>query len=507
MELKFLKLRFVRTAPTLFACKDNLFLMPGNHYSRFILCFFLLFIAIPSSDLVAQKVATKVNFLFIIADDMSLNAGIYGEQAIKTPAIDGLASDGVVFKKAFCAASSCSPSRASILSGKHPHELEEGGNLWSTFPSKFPNYTVRLAKMGYRIGLNGKGYSPGQVEPGGYKQNPAGPLFKSFDEFIGKLENEEPFCFWLGSSDPHRPYVAGLKDATSMDRARIKMPGWLPSNEIVRSDIADYLAEVKRFDETIGKAVALLKAKGLYENTLIIVTSDNGMPFPRAKATVYDSGSNVPLVMSWGNNFEKGRSYNELVSLIDIAPTILDAAGLTPDEAITGRSLLPLLQKNKKDKRFRQVFLERERHANVRPDLLGYPVRAIRTSEYLYVENLKPDRWPAGDPDYTIPPGPFGDIDDGPTKAFLMTNRNNAAYSKWVKASMEKRPARELYSLRDDPDQLNNLAENPENEKAVRVLKKQLDSWRRKTGDPLLGNSEDIFDTYPYYGRKGKAEQ
>jgi len=450
----------------------------------------------------AQHPQKPVNILLIIADDMSLNAGIYGEQAIRTPGIDGIAANGVIFNNAFCTASSCTPSRASILSGKYPHELEEGGNLWGTFPAKYPNYTKILAGAGYTIGLSGKGWGPGQTLPGGYKENPAGPDFKSFDDFIATLPPGNPFCFWLGSSDPHRPYEADLKNQTEIDKSKIKIPGWLPDNEAVREDIMDYLAEVKRYDETIEKAVKLLKEKGMYENTLIIMTSDNGMPFPRAKANVYDSGSNIPLVMSWGNHFRKGAYYNELVTLADLAPTILEAANVKITPTLTGKSLLPLLEKNRKDKRFKQVFLERERHAYVRENNLSFPVRAIRTDDYLYIENLKPERWPAGNPDLTIPPSPFGDIDNGGSKEYLIKNRNNAATAKWVKASLEKRPAREFYILKNDRDQLNNVAEAPENAKVIKSLKKKLDKWRRQTNDPLLRTDQDIFDTYPYYGRQ-----
>lgn len=472
------------------------------HLHIFILT---LFLVCNFKTSIAQKPVRPVNILLIIADDMSMNAGIYGEQAIKTPGIDGVAANGVFFNNAFCTASSCTPSRASILSGKYPHELEEGANLWGTFPSKFPNYTKTLKGAGYTIGLTGKGWGPGQTLPGGYKENPAGPQFKDFDDFISKLAENAPFCFWLGSSDPHRPYDTELTKQTAIDKSKIKVPAWLPDNEVVREDMMDYLAEVKRFDETIEKAISLLKQKGLYENTFIIITSDNGMPFPRAKANVYNSGSNIPLIMSWGNHFTKGKNYNELVILADLAPTILDAANIKATAPLTGNSLLPLLENNKKDKRFSSVFLERERHANVRKEMQGYPVRAIRTEEYLYVENLKPDRWPAGDPDYNIPPAPFGDIDNGGSKEFLIKNRNNPAYAKWVKASLEKRPARELYILKNDPDQMNNVAEARQNAKIIKELKEKLDQWRKQTNDPLLGTSKDIFDTYPYYGRKSKG--
>ncbi len=478
---------------------------PSTHRRKLASFIFSLLFLSSSYVSSSQQRSKPVNILVIVADDMSKNAGIYGEKAIKTPGIDGVAAAGVFFNNAFCTAASCSPSRASILSGKYPHELEEGGNLWGTFPSKFPNYTRTLKNAGYVIGLTGKGWGPGQTLPGGYKNNPAGPDFKSFDEFISAVPTDSPFCFWLGPADPHRPYDGNLKKNTEIDRSKIKVPAWLPDNAIVREDLTDYLAEVKRFDETIENAINLLKQKGLYENTLVIITSDNGMPFPRAKANVYASGSNVPLIMSWGDHFTKGSSYNELVTLADLAPTILDAANVTAPIPSTGKSLLPLLERNKKDRRFDEVFLERERHANVRKEMQSYPVRAVRTKDYLYVENLRAERWPAGDPDYNVPPSPFGDIDNGGSKEFLVSNRQNPDYSKWVILSLEKRPSVELYILKNDPDQMNNVAAEPANKEILRKLKNKLLQWRTRTNDPLLKSDTDIFDTYPYYGRKANT--
>jgi len=452
-----------------------------------------------------QKRSTEaqVNILFIIADDMSKHAGIYGDKVISTPAIDSLATEGVMFEKAFCTAPSCSPSRASILTGRYPHQLKEGGNLWGTLPGAYSNYVSLLAKSGYKSGVFEKGWGPGDFSVGGYKENPAGPRYASFENFIAQLPAETPFCFWLGAFDPHRPYDPALKNTTSINKKELKVPLWLPENEQVRGDLMDYYAEVKRFDETIKKAVSLLKEKGIYNNTLIIVTSDNGMPFPRAKANLYDAGTNIPLIMRWGNNLRKGMRYRELVSLVDIAPTILEAANIEIPASFAGKSLLPLLLKGKSDDRFDNVFIERERHANIRKGDLGYPVRAVRTADFLYIRNLRPERWPAGDPDFFQSVGPFGDIDNGPSKQFLVENRNNPEFQKHTQWSLEKRPGEELYDLRKDPDQLNNVAGNPTYSDIKKKLENKMMSWRKQTGDPLLSAKEDIFDTYPYYGGGG----
>lgn len=436
----------------------------------------------------------KPNILFIIADDLSKTLGCYGEKAISTPAIDRVAAQGVIFEKAFVTASSCTSSRASILTGKYPHQLKEGGNLWGTLPKEYTNFVTVLSEAGYFTGSSGKGWGPGNEKIGGYQFNPAGKNYRSFEQFLSQKPKDQPFFFWLGSFDPHRPYSDSLTRKASIDKSKIKIPGWLPQSNVVRDDIADYLAEVKRFDNLVNTAIESLVEKNLLENTLIIITSDNGMPFPRAKATVYDSGTNVPLIMSWGNRFKKGSRQERLVSLVDMAATVADAAGVkSPD--FGNRSFLP-----RKDRKFvppaPQVFVERERHASAREGNLSYPVRAVRTTDFLYIENLRPERWPAGDPEK------FADIDGGPTKKLIVSNRNDQKHKKWSAISLEKRPAKEFYVLASDRNQLQNVVGDPRYQSIIKRLKRELDNWRKRTNDPLFNSSVEIFDSYPYYGKE-----
>lgn len=458
-----------------------------------------ILLSVTSPCLSRQQPAAPPNILIIIADDMSPHAGIYGVESVMTPALDRLGKEGIAFDNAFCAAPSCTASRASILTGRHPHQLKESGNLWSTLSTEFPNYTRLLKENGYEVGLTGKGWGPGDYRQGGYSENPAGPDFESFDSFLSQLEDEKPFCFWIGSHDPHRPYDQDLKRTTASDAKKISISPWLPASKVVEADVLDYYAEINRFDKTIEMAIAALQQHGLYENTLIIITSDNGMPFPRSKANLYDGGTRIPLVMRWGNHLSNGRRYQELVSLVDLAPTILNAANIPIPESVTGKSLLPLLMSGEDSDRFKVVFLERERHANVRPDGLGYPMRAIRTHDYLFIVNLRPDRWPAGDPDFARG---FGDIDNGPSKTFLVDNMDRPAFQKMAKASLGKRPAEELYDLRRDPNQLENVAGDPAYKKIAKELRRRLSEWRRQTNDPVTESGIDVFDTYPYYGGK-----
>jgi len=445
----------------------------------------------------------KPNILLIIADDLSKTLPLYGDSTITTPGMNTVAKDGVAFERAYCTASSCTPSRASILTGKYPHQLGEGGNLHGTLPLEHKNYTRILAKNGYRVGLQGKGWGPGNFSAGGYKENPAGKSYQSFEDFMQDQPADVPFCFWIGSLDPHRPYSPSLRSSLGIDSLKVKVPAWLPDDSLVLNDLLDYYAESKRFDQTVEKAIALLKKKGIYDQTLIVITSDNGMPFPRVKANAYDRSTNIPLIIRWDGHFMKGKRLKELVSMVDLAPTFLSAAGIEVPKSMVGKSLLELLTTGESKQQRAEVFSERERHAYVRAGNLSYPMRAIRTDRFLYINNLRPERWPAGDPENTESNRFFGDIDDGPAKQLLLKNKNDPAYEKFRLWSLDKRPAEELYDLEKDPDQLKNLAEDPAYDNVQHELATRLMKWRKSTKDSVTETTEP-FDNYPFYGKISK---
>jgi arylsulfatase A-like enzyme len=368
--------------------------------------------------------AKRPNVVLIIADDWSFpHAGAYGDRTVSTPNFDRVAREGALFTHAFTAAPSCTPSRAALLTGQAPHRLEEGGNLHGFLPKSYAVYPDLLEESGYVVGFTGKGWGPGRFEPGGRSRNPAGPVFKSFDEFLQQRTGDRPFCYLFGSTDPHRPYDPGSGAQSGLRPDRLQMPAFLPDTSEVRNDLLDYYFEVQRFDRQIGQILEALERSGDLERTVIVVTSDNGMPFPRAKANVYDAGARVPLAIRWPG-VTRGRAIDSFVSLADVAPTLLDAAGLKPPAAMTGRTLTPLLRGESQPGRDR-VFVERERHANVRRGDLSYPVRAIRTADFLYIRNFRPDRWPAGDPQQYVAVGPFGDIDGGPSKSLLLDRQSD----------------------------------------------------------------------------------
>jgi arylsulfatase A-like enzyme len=228
------------------------------------------------------------------------------------------------------------------------------------------------------------------------------------------------------------------------------------------------------------------------------------MPFPRAKANVYDAGARMPLAMRWPARVAPGTRIDAFVSLTDLAPTILDVARVKGLADTTGRSLLPLFAGKTPASGWDRVFTERERHANVRAGDASYPARALRTAGYLYIRNYRPDRWPAGDPTLHFAVGPFGDIDDGPTKQLLLERRGDPSGANFFRLSMAKRPAEELYDLEKDPAQLTNVAADPSYAPVRARLAKELAAWQRTTGDPRAVADDDRWDRYPYYGARAK---
>jgi arylsulfatase A-like enzyme len=449
--------------------------------------------------------ARRPNIVLAIADDWSFpHASIYGDKTVSTPNFDRIAREGARFTHAFTASPSCTPSRAALLTGQAVHRLEEGGNLHGHLPSRYATYPDLLEKAGYRVGFTGKGWGPGRFEPGGRDRNPAGAPFKSFDAFLQQRPNDAPFCFWFGSTDPHRPYELGSGAKEGLKADGVDVPPFLPDTPEVRADLLDYYIEVQRFDRDLGRILETLERAGELDNTILIVTSDNGMPFPRAKATVYDSGARMPLAIRWPAGIRAGTVVDAFVSHTDLAPTLLAAAGLDPVAAMTGRTLLPLLRGEPQAGRDR-VFVERERHANVRRGDLSYPVRAIRTNDYLYIRNFRPDRWPAGDPEQYIAVGPYGDIDGGPTKSLLQDRQSHARIAPFFALSMGKRPAEELYDLRRDPHQVRNVAGQREHRAAQERLRAELDRWMRDTEDPRATVDDDRWDKFPYYGAAAKS--
>lgn len=466
------------------------------------------------AGVLAAGADSRPNILYCLADDWAWpHAGVYGDRTVHTPTFDRVAREGVRFNYCFSTAPSCTPSRAAMLTGQYPHRLEEGSCLWGFLPQKFPVYPDRLEKAGYVVGSTRKGWGPGDFRAGGYTHNPAGPGFKDFAAFLKTVPAGKPFCFWFGSHDPHRPYEAGSGAAIGLQTNDVVIPPFWPDNGASRSDVLDYYWKVERFDRDVGELLDLLDRTGELTNTLVIMTGDNGSPFPRCKANLYDGGTRQPLAVRWPAGVKAGQVCDDFINLMDLAPTFLEIAGLKPLPEMTGRSFLGLLTGAEKAGARNTVFLERERHANVRAGDASYPVRAIRTRDFLYIRNLRPDRWPAGDPQaHKDPSRPFGDCDDGPTKSYILDHRDEPGIQKFFQLCFGKRPAEELYDLRKDPNQITNVAGQPAYTTAQAQLRAQLDHWMKESADPRAVKDDDHWDRYPYFGggngakKKGSAK-
>jgi uncharacterized sulfatase len=474
----------------------------------------------------------RPNILFAISDDQSYpHASAYGTEWVSTPAFDRVASSGVLFNNAFVAAPQCSPNRAAILTGKNIGQLEEAGTHASYFPKKFQVFTDLLEGAGYEIGYTGKPWGPGNWKDAGWTRNPAGPgfnevsvkevpangirpldYFGNFVDFFQQKEADKPFFFWFGAYEPHRRYEAGSGLASGKMIDEANPPGFLPDDSVIRADLLDYALEIEWFDHHLERMIDYLEDKGVLENTLIVVTADNGMPFPGAKANLTEYGTHVPLAVSWPAAVKGGRTTPSLISHVDLAPTFLDLAGVKDIPEMTGISFLPLLMGDQEATR-EFVITGRERHTHARPDNLAYPARAVRTPDYLYIWNMKPDRWPVGDPvdpaaeqarkdtmqadQYkSLLPG-FHDIDGSPSKSFMMDHRESAQVGAQFTADFLKRPEEQLFDIRKDPACMNNLAEIAEMQKIKAELRELLHAELKKQQDPRVLGNGDIFESYP----------
>lgn len=465
----------------------------------------------------------RPNFLFVLADDQSYpHAGAYGCRGIRTPAFDRIAREGVLFRNSFCASPSCTPSRSSILSGRHMWQVEEAGLLYGTIPPKLPLVTHLLEDAGYHVGFTGKGWAPGDWRAAGLQRHPNGREYNTrrfspppragldprdyaanFQDFLKDRREGQPFFFWFGSTEPHRVYAKGAGLETGHRLDEVTVPAYWPDTPEVRSDILDYYSEIEWSDRQFATALHHLETAGELDNTLIVVTSDNGMPFPRSKVNLYDRGIHMPLAMRWGSRIQPGRTVDDIVQHIDFAPTFLAAAGLPIPQGIPGRSLLPQLDSSRSgliDPSFDAAFPAMERHVMARPDGGTYPMRAIRTRDYLYIRNFAPDRWPTGGEFLSSNRTPHGDVDAAPIVDFMLAEENRRRFPAQYQQCFGLRPAEELYHLPTDPDQVRNLA--PQKHPALAAHRQRLEAYLRKTNDPRI-EGRDPWQRYIYRQTNG----
>jgi arylsulfatase A-like enzyme len=465
----------------------------------------------------------RPNILIAVADDWSYpHAGAYGCRWVRTPAFDRVAREGVLFANAYTPNAKCAPSRACIITGRNPWQLKAAANHVPFFPPEFKSYPEALGEHGYFAGMTHKGCSPAiATNAAGKPRELTGRPFNrrtaapptphisnndyaaNFADFLDAAPTNQPWCFWYGSIEPHRPYefgsgaAKGGKKIADIDR----VPGYWPDNETVRNDLLDYAFEVEHFDRHLGRMLAELEKRGQLDNTLVIVTGDNGMPFPRDKGQEYETSNHLPLAAMWKRGIRApGRTVNDLVSFIDLAPTFIEVAGLKREQTgmaeFAGRSLTDIFNSKKAGRVSSardHVLLGQERHDVGRPHDWGYPIRSIVKDGWLYLRNFEPTRWPAGNPETG-----YLNTDGGATKTFILDAHRRAAGDRFWALCFGKHPAEELYDLKNDPDCLKNLAAAPEQQSRREKLRKQLFAELKRQGDPRMTGNGGVFEAEPY---------
>jgi len=469
------------------------------------------------------RAAERPNILFCIADDASYPyMGAYGCDWIKTPGFDRVAREGLLFTRAYTPNAKCAPSRACILTGRNSWQLKAACNHVPYFPTEFKTYAEALSEHGYFVGKTAKGWAPGvALDAAGNRRKMAGQPFDSrrakpptrgisptdyaanFEEFLDAAPSDSPWCFWYGCREPHRGYefgsglAKGHKNLKDID----EVPAIWPDTELVRTDMLDYAFEVEHFDQHLVRMLELLTKRGQLENTLVIVTADNGMPFPRVKGQEYERSNHMPLAIMWMKGIKNpGRTIDDFVNFIDFAPTFIELAGIswkaTGMQPTPGKGLTSIFSSNRSgliDPDRDHVLIGKERHDIGRPHDWGYPIRGIFKGDLLYLCNFEPTRWPAGNPETG-----YLNCDGSPTKTLILKQRTVPGHEYFWFWAFGKRPLEELYDIKRDPQCMNNLAESPVYAEIKNRLRQQLTRELKSQHDPRMFGNGHVFEEYPY---------
>ncbi|MDZ7692228.1 MAG: sulfatase [Balneolaceae bacterium] len=485
--------------------------------------FFWGFYQVINSTILQAQPDQRPNILFAVADDASFpHMGAYGTDWIETPAFDRVADQGILFTRAFTPNPKCAPSRSIILTGRNSWQLEEAANHWADFPTKFKVYTEVLAEHGYHVGSTGKGWAPGVAETeSGQPRHLAGQPYNehqqqsptsgissndyagNFEAFLEEKSGDAPFAFWYGGYEPHRSYefLSGVEQGGKNTSEIDQVPAFWPDTDSVRIDMLDYAYEIEHFDQHLGRMLALLEEHGELENTIVVVTADNGMPFPRVKGQTYERSAHLPLAIMWPASIENpGRVVDDFVSFADFAPTFLEVAGVQWENSgmhpAAGHSLTDILYSDSTGQvnpERDHVLLGKERHDIGRPYDWGYPIRGIVRGDMLYLRNFEPARWPAGNPQTG-----YLNTDGSPTKTYVLDHRTTRGMYHFWEWNFGKRPAEELYNIVDDPYCLNNLADDPSYTGEKSRLKTELHQKLKQQQDPRMFGRGYVFDGYRY---------
>jgi N-sulfoglucosamine sulfohydrolase len=422
---------------------------------------------------------TQPNFIIFIADDAAWNdCGPYGNNSIKTPNINKLAEDGLVFDNAFLTTSSCSPSRCSILTGRYPHSTG-AQELHMPLPADQLLFAGELQKAGYYTALAGKYHIGARRDEFNtiYGGTPSG--CENWVKALQERPKDQPFFMWLAALDPHRKYQPNTI-AEPHNPDNVVVPPFLPDADSTRKDLALYYDEISRLDDYLGQVMAELKTQGVDENTLVIYMTDNGRPFPRCKTRLYDSGIKTPFIVRWPEKLQKGRT-DALISSIDIAPTFCELAGANISETFQGISFAPVL--NDYSSKTRDYIVgEHNWH-----DYQSHE-RAIRNHKYLYVRNAFPG--------FNASP-PADAVGSLTYQEMIKMNKAGELNKNQLDCFVQPRVAEELFDVVNDPYHFKNLAGNPQYKEALAKMSGLLDNWIVEFGDEVPENpSPDTFDRW-----------
>lgn len=486
----------------------------------FLLSFHLLFACQPQGRSGEDQ---RPNILFAIADDASFpHMGAYGTTWVNTPAFDRVAAEGLLFNNAYTPNAKCAPSRSCILTGRNSWQLEEAANHVPYFPAKFTTFMESLATHGYFTGHTAKGWAPGNPgERNGKRRELTGPAYnefkttppaehisnndyaKNFEAFLQNKPDSLPFCFWYGGTEPHRAYEYGVGvNKGGKQTSQINdVPDFWPDTDTVRTDMLDYAYEIEYFDQHLMHMLEMLKEAGELDNTIIVVTADNGMPFPRVKGNAYEMSNHLPLAIMWPEGIKNpGRKIDDFVSFIDLAPTFMEVAQISAEESkmqvMQGKPITDIFEAESGgvvDPQRDHVLIGKERHDVGRPNDWGYPIRGIVKGDLLLIQNFEPDRWPAGNPETG-----YLNTDGGATKTQILNMRYDEEMRRYWEMNFGKRPAEELYRIDIDPDCVQNLAMSPEYAPMLEQLKSQMLAELLTQGDPRMMGNGHIFDEYTY---------
>jgi hypothetical protein len=464
---------------------------------------------------------SRPNVLFLVMDDAGLDMSVHGSSYVETPNFDNVARNGVLFANAYTPNAKCAPSRSCILTGRNSWQLDAAANHVIYFPPKFKTYAETLAENGYKIGYTGKGYAPGKAfYADGSNRELLGPNYSkrkltpptqyistndytaNFKDFLTETDTNSPWCFWIGFTEPHRfyEYGSGVKKGNKSLNDIQHVPDYWPDVDSVRNDMLDYAYEIEYVDKHVGQVLAVLRQNGTLDNTIVIYTSDHGMPFPRVKGNQYENANHVPLAIMWPDGIStSGRDVSDYVSFIDLAPTLLEAAGIDKKtsgmQPIAGRSLIPLLHSSKSgsiDITRNFVLVGQERHDIGRPNDVGYPIRGMHKNGLLYLRNYETSRWPACNPETG-----YLNCDGGATKSYILNQRRNGTTKKYWSLNFGKRSTEELYDTVNDPNCVNNLAEIVKYQSIKENLRGEMESKLLAEGDLRMIGYGHIYESYP----------